>query len=190
MKHVALFGIALFALVSHSFLSPEKVVAQQVNQSQSVPAANQADVSSVDAILNAAYDVISGPAGKRDWDRFRSLFIPEARFIIAQARQGGSVGAEVLDTQSFIAGFTEFVGTNGFYERDIARRVERYGNIAHVFSTYESRHKASDRQPFQRGINSFQLLNDGKRWWIVDIYCQEESPHNPIPKKYLRRERR
>src|SRR5689334_18252727 len=163
MKHLALLGIALFILVLPGFFSSNRVSAQQANQPQSVAAANPADVSSTDAILNAAYDVISGPAGKRDWDRFRSLFIPEARFIIARPRQTGGIEAQVLDVPGFIGGFSEYIGTNSFFERDIARRTERYGNIAHVFSTYESRHNAKDVKPYARGINSFQLLNDGKR---------------------------
>jgi hypothetical protein len=91
-----------------------------------------------------------------------------------------------LDSDAFIKGFTEYVSGGGFFEKDLARRTERFGNIAHVFSTYESRHSASDPKPFARGINSFQLLNDGKRWWIVTIYWEEESPNNPIPTKYLR----
>jgi hypothetical protein len=185
MRRVALaFGLMLPMLAAGN-LSPSGVaLARQAGAATA--SANPADVSSIGAVLNAAYDVISGPAEKkRDWDRFRSLFIPEARFIIAAPAQSGGVGARVFDIPAFISGFDEFVGTNGFFERDVARRTERYGNIAHVFSTYESRRNAGDAKPFARGINSFQLLNDGKRWWIVDIYWQEESPGNPIPKKYL-----
>jgi hypothetical protein len=58
----------------------------------------------------------------------------------------------------------------GFYEKEIARRTEQFGNIAHVWSIYESRHNEDDPEPFMRGINSIQLFNDGKRWWIVNIY--------------------
>lgn len=187
MKRSTLFGIALLVLLSQSFATTHQAVAQQSGEAQSTPAtANPKDVASADAILDAAYDVISGPAGQqRDWDRFRSLFIPEARLIPTGPGKEGGVGAHVLDVPAFIKGFEEYVKTSGFYERDVARRVERYGNIAHIFSTYESRRAATDPKPFARGINSFQLLYDGKRWWIVDIYWQQESPANPIPKKYL-----
>ena len=178
------FGLTLLMLAAGSLSPSNLVLAQQ--PSPATASANPADVNSIDAILDAAYDVISGPAGKqRDWDRFRSLFIPEARFIIASPTKEGGVGARVLDIPSFTAMFTGHVATNGFFERDIARRTESYGNIAHVFSTYESRHNAGDAKPFARGINSFQLMNDSKRWWIVDIYWQHEGPSNPIPKKYL-----
>ena len=74
----------------------------------------------------------------------------------------------------------------GFFESELARRVETYGHIAHVFSTYESRHSPKDPKPFMRGINSFQLLNDGKRWWVVTIYWEGETPENPLPKEYLK----
>jgi hypothetical protein len=74
---------------------------------------------------------------------------------------------------------------NGFYEKEIERRTEQFGQIAHVWSTYESRHSPDDPEPFMRGINSIQLFNDGSRWWIVNIYWQQETPTDPIPPAYL-----
>lgn len=155
--------------------------------------ANPADVGSIDAIIATAYDVISGPAGqKRDWNRERSLFVPGARLIPTAPPQGSGVAGEdvnlapqVLDVEGFIARVEPFFQENGFYEKEIARRTEQFGQIAHVWSTYESRHKPDDPQPFMRGINSIQLFNDGKRWWIVSIYWQQESGTAPIPKEYL-----
>lgn len=145
------------------------------------------DTASVDAILAAAYDAISGEAGApRDWDRFRSLFVPGARFITATPDDKGVSTARMYDTDAFVTNFEGYVKTQGFFERGVANRAERYGNIAHVFSTYESRHAASDPKPFARGVNSFQLMFDGTRWWIVTIYWQQESAKFPIPEKYLK----
>ena len=150
------------------------------------PAADPADVASVDAIIGAVYDVISGPAGEeRDWDRFRSLFVPDAHLIPTALNSEGGAQARVLTVEQFVEGSSRFVETNSFYEREVARRTERYGNIAHAFSTYESRHEPEE-EPFERGINSFQLLKDGERWWIVTIYWEAERADNPIPAKYLR----
>jgi hypothetical protein len=169
-----------------------------------------ADVESIDAIVTAVYDGISGPAGKkRDWDRERSLYFPGARLIptamkagglpsrgsrlrSAAARQAGVAGEnvdlapQILDIDGFIARVEPFFEENGFYEKKIARRTEQFGNIAHVWSIYESRHNENDPEPFMRGINSIQLFNDGKRWWIVNIYWQQEGAENPIPQKYLK----
>jgi hypothetical protein len=78
----------------------------------------------------------------------------------------------------------------GFFEVEIARTVEEWGQLAHVFSTYESRRNATDEAPFARGINSFQLFNDGSRWWVVSIFWQQESPAAPIPAEYLPRSAR
>ena len=69
----------------------------------------------------------------------------------------------------------------------MSNKVEQFGNIAQVFSTYESRHNSGDAQPFQRGINSFQLVNDGKRWWIITILWQAETPDAPIPAEFLKK---
>src|ERR1044072_2429490 len=151
------------------------------------PPADAKDVATMDAIVAAVYDVISGPAGqKRNWDRFRSLFIPGARLIPTGRRQTGEVGARVLTPEEYIQRSSPLLEQNGFFEREISRRMERYGNIAHIFSTYESKHKVDDEKPFARGINSIQLMNDGKRWWIVTIYWQNEDEQNPLPTEYLR----
>lgn len=150
--------------------------------------ANPADVASIDAIMKAVYDVISGDAGKeRDWDRFRTLFHKDARLIPSgKNAQTGVVGARVLSPEDYISRSSAALMKDGFFEREIARTIETYGNIAHVFSTYETFHSMSEKKPFMRGINSFQLLNDGKRWWVISIYWQAETPENPIPKKYLK----
>ena len=151
--------------------------------------ANPADVDSIDAIIAAAYDVISGPAGRpRDWERERSLFWPGARLIPTATVPGrNDVDLEplMLDVEGYIERVEPIFAKSGFYEKEVARRVEQFGRIAHVWSTYESRHDPSDPTPFMRGINSLQLFNDGRRWWIVSIYWQHESPQQPIPEKYL-----
>lgn len=160
----------------------------QTAVAQTEKEANPADVSSLDAIMKSVYDVISGEAGKaRDWDRFRSLFYKDARLIPTRRNaQTGVVGAQALSSDDYIKRSEPLLVRDGFFEREIARRVETYGNITHVFSTYESRHKLTDKEPFARGINSFQLLNDGKRWWVITIYWQGETPDNLLPKKYLK----
>ena len=137
--------------------------------------------------MEAVYDVISGPAGaKRDWDRFRSLFIPEARLISSSPRrEGDGFGCRVLSPEDYVTGAGPNLKKDGFFEQEIHRVVEQFGQIAHVFSTYESRRSLDDAEPFARGINSFQLMNDGKRWWVVSIYWTGERPDLPIPKKYL-----
>jgi hypothetical protein len=161
--------------------------AQQKPEERSEPSANPADVASMDAILAALYDVISGPAGKpRDWDRMRSLFVPGARLIPTGPRPEGGFGARVLNVDEYITRSSAFFEKEGFYERESARRTEQFGQIAHVFSTYEARHNATDRQPFLRGINSIQLMNDGKRWWVVTVFWQAEDKNHPLPKKYLK----
>jgi len=153
------------------------------------PAANPADVESIDAIIKATYDVISGPAGKkRDWERERSLFYPGARLIqtaTVAGRNDVDLAPLVLDVEGYIERVEPLFAKEGFYETEVARRVEQFGRIAHVWSTYESRHDPSEKEPFMRGINSIQLFNDGARWWILSIYWQHESKQDPLPQKYL-----
>ena len=151
--------------------------------------ANPADVESIDAIIAATYDVISGPRGmRRDWERERSLFYPGARLMPTATVAGKNdveLAPQILDVEAYIARVEPLFEKNGFYEREIARRVESFGSIAHVWSTYESHHDRADPEPFMRGINSIQLFNDGKRWWVLSIYWQHESTQQPLPKQYL-----
>ena len=156
------------------------------------PAAKPADVNSVDAIISAVYDVISGAKGQaRNWDRMRSLFLPSARLIPARVVTSVTGGpsthtdAVILSIDEYIARSSTTMTTNGFFERGIHNDVEQFGNIVHVWSTYESRHDAADPTPFARGINSFQLLKDGDRYWVVNIFWDNERPDNPIPAQYL-----
>jgi hypothetical protein len=159
--------------------SPEAQAAQ-------APAAKPEDVSSPDALLAAVYDVISGPAGqKRDWDRFRSMFYPGAHLVRTAAKKEGGLSAAVFTPEDYVSRASSYFEKNGFFEREIARRTEWWGNILQAFSTYESRHNAKDAAPFARGINSIQLFYDGNRWWVVTIFWQEESAQNPLTAEFL-----
>ncbi len=150
------------------------------------PAAKPSDVASPDAIMAATYEVISGPATqKRNWDRFHSLFYPDARLVRTAPKKEGGFSATAFTPQGYVDRASLYFEKNSFFEREIARHTERWGNILQAFSTYESRHDAKDTLPFARGINSFQLFFDGNRWWILTIFWQEETAQNPLPAEYL-----
>lgn len=146
--------------------------------------ADPADVATIDAIITASYDVISGPAGDRDWDRERSLFHPDSRHMPTHPNAHGGSDVDVTDVESFIQKSSAFFATTPFYEYEIARTTQRFGDIAHVFSTY-AWGRTKDGPVGGRGINSFQLLFDGERWWIVSVYWAQESADTPIPPEYL-----
>lgn len=181
--------------------SPQPTPTQPMTQTQTAapPAADPADVATLDSIIAALYDVISGPAGrKRDWDRFRSLFAPGARLIPTSPRRPPGTPADApltgkeeyaaraLTPEEYIQRSGPFLEGQGFHERETARRTEQFGHIAHAFSTYEGRRKADDAKPFVRGINSIQLANDGRRWWIVTVFWEAETERTPLPEKYLK----
>jgi hypothetical protein len=155
------------------------------------PVAKAEDVQSPDAILNAVYSVISGAKGQqRDWDRMRSLFVPDSRLIpaiAASAANGGAAHSDVI--MLTVDGYIERSGprltSDGFFEQSIHNEMQQFGNIVQVWSTYESRHDPKDATPFARGINSFQLLKDGDRYWVVNIFWDSETPSKPIPARYL-----
>jgi len=149
-------------------------------------AADPADVGSIDAIITAVYDVISGEAGEeRDWNRWHSLFAEGATLSAVVAAPDGTVRRVVMTPQTWIDRSGVVITRDGFVEAEIGRTTEQFGLIAHAFSTYESYRSRNDTEPFQRGINSFQLMNDGTRWWVVSIFWQGEGPGYPIPDRYI-----
>lgn len=177
--------LILIAALSLCSLS---VMAQDPTPAPTPKEADPADVSTLDGIMKAVYDVISGDAGvKRNWVRFRTLFHKDARLIpTGKNQQTGVYGGNALSPEDYIKRVEPVFAAQGFHERELARHVDQYGNIAQVFSTYHAFRKKDDKEAFLRGINSFQLLNDGKRWWVVTIYWQAETPDNPIPKQFLK----
>jgi hypothetical protein len=143
------------------------------------------DVATMDGLMKAFYEVISGPQGKaREWSRDRTLYIPDVRFVSMKLGPQGRPVAEVMSHQEYVDRTEPMLKAAGFHEQEIHRVTRRFGNIAHVFSTYESREKA-DGPVIARGINSVELFWDGTRWWIASAIWDEERPDNPIPQEFL-----
>jgi hypothetical protein len=169
-----------------------KPIAGSINAHADWPAPRPQDVRTVESIVAALYDVISGPAGQqRDWNRMRSLFVPDAKLIPVRVLPGSpntahpATDAIYFTLDDYIARSGATMTANGFFEQGIRNEVREFGNMVDIFSTYESRHTSSDAKPFARGINSIQLLRDGERYWIVNVFWDAERPSNPIPKQYL-----
>jgi hypothetical protein len=158
------------------------------------PAAkNPGDADTVDHLVASLYDVVSGPAGQRDWDRFRALFLPDGRlgWIVPEsaatkdkpARKGD---AFLLTPDMFMQQNDPYFKTHGFFERSIGKRVEEFGNLVEVWSTKESRDAKDDAQPSSRGIDSFQIVHVRGRFWIASLLFDDERPGVTLPEKYLK----
>ena len=143
-------------------------------------------VKTINSTLESLYGVISGEKGvERDWDLMRYLFHPDAKLIPAVKNNEAIYQAQYMTVDDYISASGNWLVENGFFEKEIHRVVNTFGSIVQVFSTYESFRSEADEKPFMRGINSIQLLNDGQRWWIINIYWTQETPENPIPEEYL-----
>ena len=145
--------------------------------------ADPKDVGSIDGLVKAFYETISGGKGvARQWSRDRTLYTPDVRFV-ALSEANGKVRASVMNHRQYVNGSNEFFVREGFTEREINRVVRRFGNLAHVFSTYEF--ATEDGKTKGRGVNSLELFWDGARWWIAAAAWDEERPGNPIPPEFL-----
>lgn len=176
----------------HGFLTLAFILILMAPTLRAQSVTDPSDVISVDAIVSALYDVISGPADEaRDWDRFRALFHPAGRMVPMQPRPGETWEPVRMTPDEFAQRNAELMRTHplfegkGFYETEAARRTEQFGNIATVWSTYEGRLAPDDKTPFLRGINALDLVHDGKRWWVLQILWQPETSQLPLPVEYL-----
>lgn len=178
--------IACVVLVSVLSFAATLTAQSERTSTGDIPAAVESDVFSIDAIITALYATVSGDtAQERDWDRFRSLFLPDARLIPTSVSETANrFGMEMWAVEDYVEYAAPVFRRVGFWENESHRVVERFENIAHVFSTYESRN-ALDGDVFQRGINSIQLSWDGERWWIVNIMWRGVDADFEIPSEYL-----
>lgn len=177
------FGPAVTAIQAQASPAPPAVMPVIVTSPRAAPA----DVESAEAIITALYDVISGRVGQaRNWNRMRSLFVPGGKLMPTVPRPDSSIGMRILSVNDYIAVSGPQLERVGFREREIARRVEQFGHIAHVWSTYEGRTETDSTAI--RGINSIQLMHDGARWWVVSVFWEAERPNLPLPPQYLRNE--
>ncbi len=141
------------------------------------------DVASPDAIVKAVYEALSGPAGKRNWQRLRSLYLPGARLIPIGNRIHAEGNTHVMSVDEWIEDIAGYFEEHAFYIREIQRHSDRFGNMIQAFSTYEAYSDPDDPRK-TRGIRAMQLLYRDDRWWIVNVMWDNETRQNPIPGEY------
>lgn len=145
------------------------------DRTDAVPAEWQHDAQDIGRLIRAVYACISGPAGApRDWARFRYLQHPRALSLRTVVEADGSTRAAVFDVDSYIADVEPFFAANDFHEVETEQRVERFGQIAHVWSKYEARPTADSSTVLKRGANSIQLCHEQGRWWVVSTVWDNE----------------
>ena len=172
MKRLSFFSIVIFLGISSPLIA-------QKDYSK--------DVTSVDNIMAALYEVISGEATDvRDWDRFRFLFKPDAKLIPTLKNAEGEFTYRYWTPDEYVNFFTNSRRTVGFYEIEIHRVTETYGTITHAFSTYETSEKKGGPAT-NRGINSIQIFYDNQRYYIMNIFWCGENNGYPLPNKYLKK---
>lgn len=136
------------------------------------------DVASIDGMVKAYYEVITGPAGPRDWARDATLYQPGTRFVALSTEQGKLV-IRNFDHQGYVD-WSDPSLSQGFFEKEIKREEWRWGSLAQVRSSYETR-KTADGPVVGRGVNTLELIHDGTRWWIVGATWQDETAELKLP---------
>lgn len=132
-------------------------------------------------MVNAMYNVISGPAGQRDWKRFKNLFTADCKLGAIFKNKQGEMVYKAFSPDDYIKNNDPYFLKNGFIEKELNRITHTFGALTQVFTTYEFESGGEK----QRGINSLQLVYSKNRWWIASLIWQEETPEHPLPKEYL-----
>jgi hypothetical protein len=146
-----------------------------------------ADVESIDGIIRAFYEVVSTPAGgSPDQKRDASLHAPGAQIRLSRPKPGGAPDLVVLTLDELYAR-EGGPRKEAVFEREIHRVTQRFGSIAHVWTTYVLS-RTPNGSPIERGIASVHLYFDGKRWWITGWLDEGERPENVIPSEYVPRQ--
>lgn len=141
---------------------------------------------SEDDIIQSLYEVISGDKSTpRNWELFRYLFKENAQLISTRKSTEDIDEVTYMSVEEYIERADPYFKQSNFFEKEIHRKTEKFGPLTHIFSTYITLDEKLSKTPVARGINSIQLLNDGKRWWIINIYWVSETKSNPIPEQYL-----
>lgn len=184
MKHLHLHSGALAALLALGGLPALQHARAADPTRASAPACGtrEPDRASArpDTLVAALYEIVSGPAGaRRDWDRLGRLHAPGALITPTQHRPEGFAAAP-QPLADFIALNDRLFRDRGFFETEIGHQVETFGNIAHVWSSYETR-SLRDGPVLARGVNSFQLLRDGTRWCVLSATWDTEADGRPLP---------
>jgi hypothetical protein len=125
------------------------------------------DRAEIGAAVDEMYAMISGPKGPRDWSRQAACFHPEARQIRTWLDEAGRPACKIMSPADYARDTSPFFAANDFHEIETARRIDLFGNIAHVWSAYEARNALDDAEPERRGINSIQLFKDPERGWRI-----------------------
>ena len=125
------------------------------------------DEAAIGATVDEMYAMISGPAGPRDWSRQAKCFLPEARQVRTWVDDQGRATKKSMTLDEYSRDTTPFFAANAFYEIETGRRIDIFGNIAHVWSSYEARRSPDDADVERRGINSIQLFKDPDLGWRI-----------------------
>lgn len=172
-------------------LSSLCALAQMPGKRREAPAPVPPDAASPDAIVAALYACVThAPDAMPDFERMRGIFLPVGMLI--PPKKPNEDIFTTLDVDQFADRFKKGIAARkdkgdpaGFVEREVSKRADCFGNVCQIFSTYEARYTASDEKPFTRGINSIQIVKDGRRWWIASVVWDVERADNPLPSQYL-----
>ena len=182
IAHAALLASTVLAMVCSAGRTAGQ---EKTHVDRPVIPARAGDVGTIEGIVKASYEAISGGVGvARDWGRDRTLFDPNSRSVaVVVDAKTGAITTQAKTEQDFADEADASLVKNGFTERELAHVIKRYGNVATVLSSYEG--KTAAGKVLTRGVNIFQLYFDGKRWWILSMVWDEERPGNPIPPELL-----
>ena len=180
-RYIVVAMLSLLSLAQPALSQDDSGAPKKAHVKVPIIAAKPEDVSTIEAIVTASYEAISGGIGvPRQWARERTLNDVHARFVSAETNpKTGETKIWSTSDQEFADQTDQLMVKDGFTEHELTHIIHRYGNVASVLSSYEGKSQRTGKA--DRGVNIFELYNDGKRWWILSIAWDSERAGNPIP---------
>ena len=137
----------------------------------------------VRAAMGRYYELFCFKGGATpDPEELRDLFMPEGKVINSNPDLPRALNVEqFIDLQQAQA--THRAAT-GFYEREQFQKIDLFGNVAHVLSTYAKLDR-SHTEPFALGVGSVQLIKVQERWLISVVAWYDQTAEVQVPERYL-----
>ena len=145
-------------------------------------------VQTIDKTIKTLYSILSAEADEiHNWELFLYLFHPEGKMIQYANNIDGLLEITFMSPKEYVNTIGKYLDERSFYEKEIYKKIDTYGSLAHVLSTYQSYRSKFDKKPYFTGLNSFQLVYQHRRWWIINNFWTREAIAEPFPKEFLQK---
>ena len=125
-------------------------------------------------ITRRLYEVVSQPAGERDWESVRHFYHPRATMVRTGIGDDGRPFVLAMSFDEYIGNVAALLENVAFSEVEVCQDATVFGNVARVASIYAFEYRSGGDVRCGRGVNFFNFVNEGAGWKIMNIVWDNE----------------